>query len=112
MRQLSAEKKQADGPQGIRPGVWLFGFALALACVLTIHLSPHQTGRLGRVSPSQVVADQRLSTRLQASGRLRAYAPPRPAVYQTAPEYDSIELQLPIVDQAMQDRRTWVDNHL
>jgi len=108
MRDGIKQNNKADGPLGIRTGVWLVVFGLLLVCVLTISLPRRHTSVPTPEAASEDVAVQSLLHR-PASGRHTAREQFTPEVYESAAGYDIGEAQLSMIEQMVQDRRTWTD---
>src|SRR6266498_1139307 len=101
--------RTADGPLGVRTGVWLIVLVLALVCVLPIKLSLDHTGRPTRGTASEDLADHDSSIHPPASVRTVHKRFPAEA-YESGSGYDSRDALLSMVEQMTQDRRTWMDN--
>jgi len=110
MRQRNDQNKKTDGPLGIRTVVWLVVLGLVLACLLTIHVSRHETGASADKIVSEQLEGQRSSPGPQAQFRRTAYRRITPDVYESEARYDNEEAQFSMVEQMLQDRRTWMDN--
>ena len=110
MRQRIEQKKKADGPLGVRIGVWFTVFGLVFACVLTISLSQRHSSRLITETPLEDEADQDSLDRPQVSAQRTARIKFTPKVYESGSDYDNEDALLSMVEQMTQDRRTWMDN--
>jgi hypothetical protein len=100
---------KANGPLGIRTSVWLILFGAVLVCVLTIALSRRHTSLVTRDAASENVAHQESSTR-RASFRRTSHIEFTPTAYESGSSSDLDEVQLAMIEQMTQDRRTWMDN--
>jgi hypothetical protein len=109
MRQPIAHNNKAGGPLGIRSGVWLIVFGLLLLCVLTISLSYHHAySRSGDIA-SEAIAGQDSSLPSQTRPRRTADKEITPEVHDGGAAYDIGEPEFAVIEQMVQDRRTWVD---
>ena len=110
MRHCIEQKDKADGPLGIRIGVWLSVFGMVLVCLLAISLSQRQSSRPTTETALEDVADQDSSNRSQLSVRWTARIKFTPKVYESGSDYNNEDAVLSMIEQMTQDRRTWMDN--
>jgi len=106
MRQHLNGNKKADGPLGVRPAVWLVVFGLVLVCMLII--SRHHTEQPAREMAVEEVREQNSSPRSWPKIHRMAEVEVRPEVYHVQVGYREIDLSM--VEQMVQDRRTWMDD--
>jgi hypothetical protein len=107
MRQRIEQKKKADGPLGIRTGVWLTVFGLVLVCLLTISLSQRHSSRPTTETPLENVAGQDSSNRPRVSVQRTPNIKFTPKDYESGS--DNEDALWSMAEQMAQDRRTWVD---
>jgi len=110
MRQRLKQIKKGEGPLGIRTAVWLSTFGLMLVGVLTIHLSrQHREPPAGEIASAEV-ADQDSLPLPQARVRRAAHREVTPNVCESGVGCDKGEALFSMIEQMIQDRRTWMDN--
>ena len=107
MRQHLNQKKKLAGPLGIRTTVWLFVFGLALVCVLIISRH-HAEPPVGEIA-AEGYRDQDSSPHSWSKVRRTAQTEVWPETYEDRAGYGNGEIDLSMVEQLSQDRRTWVD---
>jgi len=108
MRQHFNQNKKVDGPLGIRPTVWFVVFGLVLVCMLLI--SRYQTEQPPREIAVEEVPEQNSSPHSWPKIRTAAQAEFGPEVYVDQVGYGNGEIDLSMVEQMVQDRRTWMDD--
>lgn len=101
-------KKKTDGPPGIRPAVWLFVFGLALVCMLLI--SRHHIEQPTREMVVEEVPEQNTSPHSGPKIRRIAQTEVKLEAYEDQVGYRNGEIDLSMVEQMVQDRRTWMDD--
>ena len=107
MQQHLIRNKKVDAPHGIRNTVWLVVFGLVLVCVLII--SRHYIAP-GREIAAEEVREQDSSPHSSPMVRRTAQTEVRPKAYEERGGYGNGETELSMVEQIVQDRRTWVDD--
>lgn len=109
MRELIKQNKNADGPVGIRTGVWLIVLGTAFVCVLMVSLSSHYPSQptpepdFGVPSHQEPLTHE---TRSPRTDRIEFAA----ATGDGTASNDVDEAQLATIEQMTQDHRTWWDN--
>ena len=105
MRQHLNRNQKVDGPLGIRPTVWFVVFGLVLVCVLMISRCHIEQPTLDVAA--EEVPEQNASPRSWPKIRRTAQAEVRP---EDQVGYGNGEIDLSMVEQMVQDRRTWMDD--
>ena len=108
MRHHFNQNKKVDGPLGIRPTVWLVVFGLVLVCMLLI--SRHHIQQPTREIAVEEVREQDASLHSRPKIRRTAQTEVRPESYEAQVGYGNGEIDLSMVEQMVQDRRTWMDD--
>ena len=109
MREQIKQNKKADGPLGIRTGVWLIVLGPALICVLMVSLSSRNPGQRTPDTALRSPSYQEPSTHETRSLRTD-HIEFAPATREGGASYDFDEAQWAMIEQMTQDRRTWWDN--
>jgi hypothetical protein len=104
MREHLNRNKKVDGPLGIRSTVWLVVFGLVLVCMLLI--SRHHIEQPTREIALEEVPEQNSSPHSWPKIHRTAQAEIRP---ENQVGYGNGEIDLSMVEQMVQDRRTWMD---
>ena len=105
----SEQNKKTGGPLGIRAGIWLVVFGLLLACMLTIWLPRHYTNSTMREISSEDQRTKSSFARPQAGVRRTANEGSMREVSRNGADYDIGDAQVSMIEQMVQDRRTWTD---
>jgi hypothetical protein len=104
---MSNQNKKSDGLFGIRTAVWVFAFGLVLGCILGVRLLHTNTPVLEltaeEIHEPRAVAHSGRNVRTTVQVELRAKA------YEDQVENNIGEIDLSMVEQVTQDRRTWMD---
>jgi hypothetical protein len=108
MRQHLNDNKKVDGPLGIRPTVWLVVFGLVLVCMLII--SQHQTEQSTREIAVEGIREQNSPLHSWPRIHRTAQREVRPESYEDPVGHGDVEIDLSMVEQMVQDRRTWMDD--
>jgi hypothetical protein len=109
MAKRMERKKKPNGPSGIRTGVWLLAFCAVLACLIAIRLPPRHPGKLTSVPATQSRPDRDSSTR-RISFRRTSSMEVTSVASESGASDDLVEAQLTMIEQATQDRGTWLDS--
>jgi len=107
MREHLNHNKKVDGPRGIRPTVWLVVLGLALVCTLLI--TRHHTEQPTR-EILEAVREQNSSFHSRPRIHRTARTEIRPEAYEDPVGHGNVEIDLSMVEQMVQDRRTWMDD--
>ena len=110
MRQRIEQKKNANGPLGIRTGVWLSGFGLVLVSLLILGSPRGDISRPTTETALEDLANQDSSNRPQVNAQRRANIKFTPKVSESVSDSDNDDDLLSMVEQMTQDRRTWMDD--
>ena len=107
MRQHPKQQKKLDGPLGIRTTVWLFVFGLVLMSVLIIgrHLTEPPAGE----NAAEALRAQASAPHAWSQVRRTAQTGVWPETYEDRAGYGNGEIDLSMVEQTIQDRRSWMD---
>jgi len=110
MRQHLNQNKKAEGPLGIRNGVWFFGICSMLLCLLIIsrHRPDETTGQIA-AEVAEVIRVQDSSALAWRSVRSKARTDVRPERPEDSVGVGDEEFDLSIAEQLSQDQRTWID---
>src|SRR5688500_11090871 len=110
MRDRSERRKKADGPFGIRTSVWLIVFGMGLLCALAIQVSAPHAGPSGGAIAAMAMAEPQALPNPQARVRKIAHREASLAADESWANSDSEFALLSLVEQIVQDRRTWMDH--
>lgn len=108
MRQHLNRNKKVDGPLGIRPKVWLAVSGLVLVCMLIV--SRHHAEQPTREIAMEEVREQNVPPHSWPMIRRPAQTEVRPKTPEDQIGYGNGEIDLSMVEQMVQDRRTWMDD--
>ena len=108
MREHFNRNKKVDGPLGIRPTVWLVVFGLVLVCMLLI--TGHHSEQPTREITVEEIREQNSSPHSRPRIHIPVMTEVRPEAYEDPVGQGNIEIDLSMVEQMVQDRRTWMDD--
>src|SRR4051794_10382676 len=105
MRKRIQQSKKADGLLSVRISIWLILFGSVLICALTIRVSQNRRDQLAASENPSNEEPSRHNT-----GALRPnHIAHAPSTDDSGVTFDFNEYQLTVIDEMMQDRRTWMD---
>jgi|SRR6185369_1097107 len=116
MKSRILQARKADGPLGIRTGLWLIVFGILILCVFVIRLSPTRNDPAAFMTATGSVdaKPQDLPARPHAIARRTATKYSATEVYQSGGVRGDagdqfLEMALSEIAQKIQDRHSWID---
>jgi hypothetical protein len=112
MKSRILQARKADGPLGIRTGLWLIVFGTLILCVFIVRLSPTGKGPTAVMTATSSVDGKRQDLPL-TTARRTASKPFAPEVHQSGGARSDagdqlLEMALSEIAQRIQDRHSWI----